>query len=85
MSPGHIAALVSAAPSGTTVIDAPVSGATQAARDAQFLIMAGCTAQTGSTVASLFDAMGKQTVFLGRPAAGAIMKLAVNALIHGLN
>ncbi|WP_299785049.1 NAD(P)-dependent oxidoreductase [uncultured Marivita sp.] len=85
MSPEHIAALVAAAPDGTTVIDAPVSGATQAASDAQLLIMAGCTEQDGATLAPLFEAMGKRTVYLGRPGAGAIMKLAVNALIHGMN
>ena len=49
----------------------------QAARDAQLLIMAGCTAQDGAAVAALFDAMGKQTVYLGRPGAGVIMRLAV--------
>ncbi|MBJ6371641.1 NAD(P)-dependent oxidoreductase [Sedimentitalea sp. CAU 1593] len=85
MSPDHISALVDAAPEGTIVIDAPVSGATQAARDAQLLIMAGCTAHNGAVLAPLFDAMGKRTVFLDRTGAGAIMKLAVNALIHGLN
>nr|WP_256386781.1 NAD-binding protein [Ruegeria sp. EL01] len=29
--------------------------------------------------------MGKQTICLGRIGAGAIMKLAVNSLIHGIN
>lgn len=85
MSPGHIAALADAATDGTKVIDAPVSGATQAATDAQLLIMAGCTDAQGRALAPLFDAMGKRTIFLGRTGAGAIMKLAVNALIHGLN
>jgi 3-hydroxyisobutyrate dehydrogenase len=85
LSPGHIAALVAVAPDGTTVIDAPVSGATQAASDAHLLIMAGCAEHVGTTVAPLFEAMGQRTVYLGRPGSGAIMKLAVNALIHGLN
>jgi 3-hydroxyisobutyrate dehydrogenase len=85
MSPGHIDALADGAPAGTTVVDAPVSGATRAADEAQLLVMAGCTAQTGAPLVPLFDALGKQTVFLGRTGAGAVMKLAVNALIHGLN
>jgi 3-hydroxyisobutyrate dehydrogenase len=85
MSPDHIADLVTRAPQGVTVIDAPVSGATQAARDAQLLIMAGCDAETGAPVGPLLDAMGRQTVFLGRAGAGAVMKLGVNMLIHGLN
>lgn len=85
MSPDHIAALVLAAPSKTAVIDAPVSGATQAAKDAQLLIMAGCTQADAAPLLALFDIMSNQTVFLDRSGAGTVMKLAVNALIHGLN
>ncbi len=85
MSPDHIAELVARAPEGVTVIDAPVSGATQAARDAHLLIMAGCDAETGAPFRQVFDAMGRRTVFLGHTGAGAVMKLGVNMLIHGLN
>lgn len=85
VSPGHVSALAAAAPDRTTVVDAPVSGATQAAADAQLLIMAGCSAAQGADLVPLFDAMGKQTIFLDRSGAGATMKLAVNTLIHGLN
>lgn len=85
MSPDHIAELNAHAPTGTTVIDAPVSGATQAAKDAQLLIMAGCDAKTGAAAKPLFDAMGRATIFLGDAGAGAVMKLGVNMLIHGLN
>lgn len=85
MSPDHIAALVHSAPPGIAVIDAPVSGATQAAQDAQLLIMAGCTQADAASLMPVFDALGRQTVFLDHAGAGAVMKLAVNALIHGLN
>jgi 3-hydroxyisobutyrate dehydrogenase-like beta-hydroxyacid dehydrogenase len=85
MSPDHIAALVAAAPDGISVVDAPVSGATQAARDAQLLIMAGCEAESGALLVPVFDALGRETVFLGAVGAGALMKLGVNMLIHGLN
>ena len=85
MSPDHISALVQAAPPNTTVIDAPVSGATQAAENAQLLIMAGCTQVDAAPLVPLFEAIGKQTIFLDRAGAGAVMKLAVNSLIHGLN
>ena len=85
MSPDHISALAMGAPEGTIVIDAPVSGATQAAQDAQLLIMAGCTKDRAIPLASLFEAMGKQTIYLGQTGAGAVMKLAVNSLIHGIN
>src|SRR6056297_2302527 len=35
--------------------------------------------------ARVIDAMGRETIFLGRTGAGSVMKLAVNSLIHGLN
>jgi len=85
MSRAHIHALAIAAPDGCTVIDAPVSGATQAAQAAQLLIMAGCSEETASPLMPLFDAIGKQVIFLGKTGDGAVMKLAVNALIHGIN
>jgi 3-hydroxyisobutyrate dehydrogenase len=85
MSPDHIAALARRAPTGCTVIDAPVSGATQAAADAQLLIMAGCTEEALAPIRPVLDAMGRATICLGTTGAGAVMKLAVNSLIHGLN
>ena len=85
MSPDHIRVLSDAAPTGCTVIDAPVSGATQAAADAQLLIMAGCSLDTATPLMPIFDALGRKTICLGRTGAGAVMKLAVNSLIHGLN
>lgn len=85
MSPDHIRVLSDAAPEGCTVIDAPVSGATQAAADAQLLIMAGCSEDALDPIRPVLDALGRKTICLGRTGAGAVMKLAVNSLIHGLN
>ena len=85
MSPDHIVSLARAAPDGATVIDAPVSGATQAAEDAALLIMAGCDEATGAELIPVFDTLGRKTIYLGETGRGAVMKLAVNALIHGLN
>lgn len=85
MSPDHIAWLVEQAPAGARVIDAPVSGATQAAADAQLVIMAGCTPVEAAPLNPLFEAMGKETRCLGQTGNGAVMKLAVNSLIHGIN
>lgn len=84
-SPDHIAALRRAAPPGVQVIDAPVSGATEAARRADLLIMAGCTEAQAAPLEPVLRAMGRQVICLGQPGAGAVMKLAVNTLIHGLN
>lgn len=85
MSPDHIQALAAAAPQGKTIIDAPVSGATQAAEASQLLIMAGCSASEAAQLMPLFEAIGKQAICLGQTGSGAVMKLAVNSLIHGIN
>lgn len=85
MSPDHIADLAVHAPDGALVIDAPVSGATQAAAEGALMIMAGCTEHEAAPLRPLFDAMGKRTICLGCTGAGAVMKLAVNSLIHGIN
>jgi 3-hydroxyisobutyrate dehydrogenase-like beta-hydroxyacid dehydrogenase len=85
MSPDHIANLVAHAPDAVQVIDAPVSGATQAAADGALLVMAGCTEESARPLMTLFDAMGSKTICLGRTGAGAVMKLVVNSLLHGIN
>ena len=85
MSPDHIADLVARVPRGARLIDAPVSGSTQAAADGSLMIMAGCDKKAARPLVPLFDAIGRQTMCLGRTGAGAVMKLAVNSLIHGIN
>nr|WP_272212751.1 NAD(P)-dependent oxidoreductase [Marinicella sp. W31]MDC2878666.1 NAD(P)-dependent oxidoreductase [Marinicella sp. W31] len=85
MSPNHIVSLAKVAPDGARVIDAPVSGATQAAENAALLIMAGCDEATGAELVPVFDTLGRKTIFLGQTGRGAVMKLAINALIHGIN
>jgi 3-hydroxyisobutyrate dehydrogenase len=85
MSPDHISLLRQESPAAVTIIDAPVSGATQAARDATLMIMAGCSQAEGAAVAPVLAAMGREVIYLDQPGAGAVMKLAVNALIHGIN
>lgn len=84
-SPDHIEALAKRAPASTLVIDAPVSGATQAAEAGQLMIMAGCAVKEATSFLPVLDAMGKETICLGRRGAGTVMKLAVNSLIHGIN
>ncbi len=85
ISPAHVQELAAHAPKGSRVIDAPVSGATHAAEDATLMIMTGCDADTVAAYAPVFNALGRKTFALGTIGAGAVMKLAVNALIHGLN
>lgn len=86
MSPDLVYDLVQAASKAEkSFVDAPVSGATQAAADAQLLIMAGCPPDAHPELAEMFQAIGRKTIWLGKSGAGAAMKLAVNMLIHGLN
>lgn len=85
MSPAHIQTLAAAAPADALVVDAPVSGATQAASDAELLIMAGCSKAQAAPLMPLFDAMAKQVICLGSLGAGSVMKLAINSMIHGMN
>jgi hypothetical protein len=86
MSPDHIRALAAAAPDGVRIIDAPVSGATQAAAEAQLADHGRLHRGRGRAA----DAGLRRDRQTGPSAsadkgAGAVMKLAVNALIHGLN
>jgi len=85
MSPGHIRVLADAAPPGVQVIDAPVSGATQAAADAALLILLGADAAMAERLAPVLGAMGRRTIPLGAVGAGSVMKLAINAMIHSMN
>ncbi|SEQ86190.1 3-hydroxyisobutyrate dehydrogenase [Loktanella sp. DSM 29012] len=84
MSPDHIAKLSNNAPEGVRVIDAPVSGATQAAADADLLVMAGCE-KGDANLTAVFGAIARETIYLGQAGSGSVMKLAVNSLIHGIN
>lgn len=84
VSPGHVRSLAERA-GGRTVIDAPVSGSVDAARDAQLMIMAGADDAQLDAVRSVLAALGRDVVCLGATGAGATMKLVVNMLIHGLN
>lgn len=77
--------VLSAREKGRRFVDAPVSGATQAAADAKLLVMAGAEATDVPDLARLFEVLGRKTVWLGKSGAGAAMKLGVNMLIHGLN
>ncbi|MFP5487035.1 MAG: NAD(P)-dependent oxidoreductase [Acidimicrobiia bacterium] len=83
-SPQHVADLVMMA-RPRTVVDAPVSGSVDAAEAASLLVLAGADAATLEPVRPVLEAIGAEIVALGRPGAGAAMKLAVNLVIHGLN
>lgn len=84
LSPRHVREL--AADAGErVVIDAPVSGSIDAARDAQLMIMVGATDAAIEPVRPVLAALGSEIICLGSVGAGETMKLAINMLIHGLN
>jgi 3-hydroxyisobutyrate dehydrogenase-like beta-hydroxyacid dehydrogenase len=84
MSPAHIRMLANKS-SGCQVIDAPVSGATEAAKNAQLMIMVGADQSSAEPIIPALTAMSRKIIYLGATSAGAVMKLSVNMLIHGLN
>lgn len=71
--------------SRAVIIDAPVSGATQAAQAGKLMIMVGGSEEIAQPLLPIFDALGEKTIILGKQSAGATMKLAINSVIHSLN
>jgi len=83
-SPSHIQELAAAA-GERSVIDAPVSGSVDAARDAQLMIMVGAEEAAIEPIRPVLASMSREIICFGHLGAGATMKLAINLLIHGLN
>jgi 3-hydroxyisobutyrate dehydrogenase-like beta-hydroxyacid dehydrogenase len=84
LSPRHLRQLAAGA-GERTVIDAPVSGSIDAARDARLMIMVGAEKAAIEPVRPVLAALSREIICLGPTGAGATMKLAINMLIHGLN
>lgn len=84
LSPAHVRRLAEAADS-RVVVDAPVSGSVDAARDADLMIMVGADDATIEPLRAVLEAMSREIICLGSLGRGATMKLAINMLIHGLN
>lgn len=71
-------------PTGAAVVDAPVSGSTDAAEAGQLTILAGGPAEAVAAVRPVLDAMGSAVYHVGDTGAGSVAKLAVNNIIFGL-
>jgi 3-hydroxyisobutyrate dehydrogenase len=84
LSPRHVRQLATQA-GDRVVLDAPVSGSVDAARDGELMIMVGADAAAIEPVRPILAAMGREILCLGSVGRGATMKLAINMLIHGLN
>jgi 3-hydroxyisobutyrate dehydrogenase-like beta-hydroxyacid dehydrogenase len=70
---------------GATLLDAPVSGSVPVVERGELLIMAGGDAEALDRARPVLEAMSSKIIHVGELGTGATMKLAVNALVHGLN
>ena len=70
---------------GAAFLDCPVSGSVPTVEQGALVMMAGGAAETVARVATTLAAIAKEVVHVGGRGAGAACKLAVNALVHGLN
>lgn len=72
-------------PTGAAFVDCPVSGSVPTVEQGALVMMAGGDAETVARVTGTLGAIAKEVVHVGGRGAGAACKLAVNALVHGLN
>jgi 3-hydroxyisobutyrate dehydrogenase len=77
----RVAAIVAAERPEVTLLDAPVSGSRGPAEQGQLTIFASGPQEARSRVASLFDALGQRTIWVGAVGAGSRLKLVNNTLV----
>jgi len=70
---------------GAGLLDAPVSGSVSLAESGTLTIMVGGDAADLQRARTVLDALAKTVFHMGPLGSGAAMKLAVNAVIFGLN
>lgn len=70
---------------GAAVVDAPVSGSVAFTEKGELTIMVGGDAEALARARPVLDALSARLIHVGDLGAGATMKLAINALVHGLN
>jgi 3-hydroxyisobutyrate dehydrogenase-like beta-hydroxyacid dehydrogenase len=70
---------------GAELLDTPVSGSVPAVEAGQLMIMAGGDPEALERARPVLDALAKQVFHVGELGSGAVMKLTVNAILHGLN
>jgi 3-hydroxyisobutyrate dehydrogenase-like beta-hydroxyacid dehydrogenase len=71
--------------SGIRFVHAPVSGSTAAATAASLTIFVGAEPSDVEDAAALLAVLGDEVVHVGRAADAAVVKLAINNLIYGIN
>ncbi len=80
---GEIGELIDEA--GAHLVDAPVSGSVSLVEQGALTIMAGGDAAVIDRAMPVLDALSARVFHVGDRGAGATVKLAVNALVHGIN
>lgn len=71
--------------SGAGLLDAPVSGSVPSVQQGTLVVLAGGDAADLEVARPVFDVFAKQVFHVGPSGSGAVMKLAVNTLVHALN
>lgn len=79
----EVGALIEAA--GGHLVDSPVSGSVSLVEQGALTIMAGGDGAAIERAAPVLEALAARVFHVGGRGAGATMKLAVNALVHGIN
>ena len=77
----RVAAMVAAERADVTLLDAPVSGSSDPAKQGQLTIFASGPQGARPRVAALFAALGQRTVWVGGVGAGSRLKLVNNTLV----
>jgi 3-hydroxyisobutyrate dehydrogenase-like beta-hydroxyacid dehydrogenase len=70
---------------GATLLDAPVSGSVPVVERGELTFLVGGDPAALDRVRPVLDVLGSKVFALGPLGSGATMKLAVNAVVHGLN
>jgi 3-hydroxyisobutyrate dehydrogenase-like beta-hydroxyacid dehydrogenase len=70
---------------GAGILDGPVSGSVTSARAGELTIMVGGEADDLERARPILECLARKVFHLGPLGTGAVMKLAVNTLIFGLN
>jgi 3-hydroxyisobutyrate dehydrogenase/2-hydroxy-3-oxopropionate reductase len=70
---------------GAAFLDAPVSGSVSTVEQGALTIMVGGDAAVLARTKPVLDVLGARVIHVGPRGSGAAAKLAVNALVHGLN
>lgn len=70
---------------GGELLDAPVSGSVPLVQRGELTVLVGGSRAALAQVRGALEVLARQIFHLGGQGAGATMKLAVNAVVHGLN